>query len=199
MLRSFRVSPPRKSRVPIKLILVVVFVGAAIALFASGLHRDIDPEQVRQWLTHSGPWGPIVFLLAFALLQPLGVASHLFILSAAAVWHPAFAFGLSWLGAIGGGCTAFFFARYVGRGWVQDRMPKRLQGYDDRLETRGFRTVLGLRLLLFTFGPLQLMLGVSRVRFGAFVAGTAIGIAPMVAFETFVGGSIIGWVTSAVG
>lgn len=192
--------PPRdKPRVPIKLVLLVLFVGAAIALFASGLHRDIDPEQVRVWLTHSGPLGPLVFLLAFSLLQPLGVASHLFILSAAAVWSPPLAFGLSWLGAIGGGCTAFFFARYVGRGWVQDRMPERLKGYDERLESRGFRTVLGLRLLLFTFGPLQLMLGVSRVRFREFVAGTALGIVPMVAFETFVGGSIIGWLTSAVG
>lgn len=168
------------------------------ALLGSGLHREIEPDVARAWLTESGPWGPLLFLAAFALLQPMGVASHLFILSAALVWDPPVAFMLSWLGTTAGGCSAFFFSRYVGREFFQKRMPTRLQRYDERLQTHRFRTVLGLRLALFTFGPMQMMLGISRVRFGPFLAGTALGVIPVVAFETFVGGGLIEWAWDAV-
>ena len=64
---------------------------------------------------------------------------------------------------------------------------------DGKLATHGFRTVLVMRLLLFTFGPMQLMLGVSKVRFGSYLAASALGMLPMIALESFVGASVIGW------
>lgn len=167
-----------------RIALALLYVGLIVAVFA----LDIDPAQARDALRDSGPWGPIGFVVAFAALQPLGVASHAFILAAALVWSPWLALPLSWTGAVLAGCVAFGFARTVGRDWVQARLPRRLRGYDERLATRGFRTVLVLRLLLFTFGPMQLMLGVSRVRFAPFLLGSVIGLLPWIALETIAGG-----------
>jgi uncharacterized membrane protein YdjX (TVP38/TMEM64 family) len=53
--------------------------------------------------------------------------------------------------------------------------------------------VLAMRLLLFTFGPMQLMFGVSRVRFVPFVLASAIGLLPMIAIESFVGAGVVDW------
>lgn len=112
------------------------------------------------------------------------------------MWAPQWAAALSWLGVMLAGCVAFGVARWMGRGWVQARLPARLRQWDDRLAAHGFRTVLVMRLLFFTFGPMQLMLGVSQVRFGAFLLGSAIGLAPVVVVESFVGGNLARWLFS---
>jgi len=180
-------SVPSPSRA--RLLLALVYVALVVALVV----LDVDLAEGQAWLRQAGAWGLLAFVAAFALLQPLGLAAHVFIVAAALVWTPWVALLASWSGAVLAGCVAFGFARYVGRQWVQDRLPPRLRKWDEQLAERGFRTVLTMRLLLFTFGPMQLMFGVSRVGFGAFVAGSALGLLPMIAAETWVGGSIVAW------
>lgn len=164
-----------------------------LALIIALLVLDIDPTEGRAWLLESGAWGFLAYVAAFSLLQPVGLASHLFVVTAALVWDPWVALALSWLGALGAGSVAFGFARYVGREWVQRRMPPRLRRWDERLAERGFRTVLVMRLLLFTFGPMQLLFGVSRVRYAPFLVASAVGLVPMLAAETWLGGSVVAW------
>lgn len=178
---------PASSRARLLLLLVyAALVGLLLVL-------DIDVVAGQAWLRAAGVWGVLAFVVAFALLQPLGVAAHVFIVMAAVIWPPWVALGASWSGAVVAGCVAFAFARTVGRQWVQQRLPPRLRVWDERLAQRGFRTVLTMRLLLFTFGPMQLMFGVSRVGFWAFVAGSALGLLPMIAAETWLGGSVVQW------
>lgn len=172
-----------------RLLLGLVYVALAVALVT----LDVDVEEGQAWLRHAGAWGIVAFVVAFAVLQPLGVAAHVFIVAAALVWTPWVALLASWSGAVLAGCVAFGFARYVGREWVQARLPPKLRVWDLRLAERGFRTVLTMRLLLFTFGPMQLMFGVSRVRFATFVLASALGLLPMIAAETWVGGSVVQW------
>ncbi|MBX7084688.1 MAG: VTT domain-containing protein [Nannocystaceae bacterium] len=183
--------PPRWPRVAVGLALLAA-VAAVLWWGAAGL----SASAVRQQLLDSGPWGPVLFVAAFAALQPFGVSAHVFIVAAALVWAPQWAAALSWLGVMLAGCVAFGVARWMGRGWVQARLPARLRQWDDRLAAHGFRTVLVMRLLFFTFGPMQLMLGVSQVRFGAFLLGSAIGLAPVVVVESFVGGNLARWLFS---
>jgi uncharacterized membrane protein YdjX (TVP38/TMEM64 family) len=169
----------------------LLFLIAVLVVLFGGFAEGADATQIRQWLLDLGWWGPLVFLVAFALLQPVGVAAHVFILAAALVWPPFIALPLSLGGAVAAGCVAFGFARFVGFDWVQARLPDKVKGYDEALIIRGFRTVLVLRLTMFTFGPMQLMLGVSKVRFGPYVAGTALGLLPLIAVETFAGASLV--------
>jgi uncharacterized membrane protein YdjX (TVP38/TMEM64 family) len=181
----------RPGRRILRFVLGFAFLGLVLVVLFGGFHENLDADRVRAWLLASGVWGPILFLVAFALLQPVGVSAHVFILAASFVWPPAVALGLSWTGTVAAGCVAFAFARFVGHQWVQRRLPRRLHGYDEALATHGFRTVLLLRLMFFTFGPMQLMLGVSKVRFGPFVLGTALGVLPMITAETLLGANIV--------
>lgn len=169
----------------------VLVLAAVIGLLVSGVLEGLSPEGVRARLLESGAWGPALFVIAFALLQPFGFAAHVFIIGASLVWPPVLAFVLSWTGAVLAGCVAFAFARGMGRQWVQQRLPERLAAYDERLAQHGLRTVLLMRLTLFTFGPMQLMFGVSRVRFVPFLLGSAIGLVPMIALESWLGGNVL--------
>ena len=174
----------------------LAILAVAVALLLSNVHDSLSPESVRQRLLDLGPWGSVLFVLTFAALQPFGVSAHVFIIAASLVWSPGFGALLSWIGALAASCVAFAFARYMGRGWVQARLPDRMRRWDDRLARDGFRTVLVLRVLFFTFGPMQLMLGVSRVRFVPFLAASGLGLAPMIVLESYVGANIVSWAIS---
>ncbi len=168
----------------------MVVIGVLSWFYASGTYAAIDPEEMRAWLQDAGAWGGLVFVLAYCVLQPLGVRSVFFLLSAPMVWQPLTAFVLSWAGTLAASLAAFGFARFVGRSWVQRRLPPGIRRLDDRLATRGLRTVLLLRLLFYTAPTLQFALGVSRVRAGAFLTGTLLGVVPFTALMTLLGARI---------
>ena len=182
----------RRHRI-IRFAIGLALLGAVIGVLVSGVAEGISPESIRAMLLDSHPWGPILFVLAFALLQPFGFAAHVFIIGASLVWPAPVSAALSWGGAVGAGCVAFLFARYMGRDWVQKRLPDKLAKYDERLAEHGLRTVLIMRLMLFTFGPMQFMFGVSRVRFAPFLLGSMIGLIPMICVETWLGANVVDW------
>ncbi|MGB5414360.1 MAG: hypothetical protein WBN01_06940, partial [Polyangiales bacterium] len=83
-------------RVRPALLLVVICIG--VWLYASGTYASIDPAGMRAWLQQAGAWGGVLFISAHCILQPLGVRSLFFLLTAPLVWDPATAFALSWAG-----------------------------------------------------------------------------------------------------
>ncbi len=87
----------------------------------------------------------------------------------------------------------FAFARYLGRDWVEDRMPERLRKWDDRLSNSGLPIVILFRLVLFLNPASHWALGLSRVPLSTAIAGTAIGFAPGIAVYTFFGAEIVEW------
>ncbi len=115
------------------------------------------------WFQKAGPWGGVLFVGAYACLQPFGVNGLVFLLSAPLIWTPTEAFLLNWAGTIGTGLFSFLVARFVARDWIQQRLP-RIRRFDERLQTNGFRTVFLLRLIFYTTPTVQWALGVSRGR-----------------------------------
>jgi uncharacterized membrane protein YdjX (TVP38/TMEM64 family) len=171
-------------------------IGVGVWLYASGTDAATDPAEMRAWLQQAGAWGGVLFISAYCVLQPLGVRSLFFLLTAPLVWEPATAFALSWTGTVAASVAAFAFARFVARGWVQRRLPPGIRRLDDRLASRGLRTVLLLRLFFYTAPTLQFALGVSRVKLGPFLAGTLLGIVPFTALMTLLGVQINAWLAA---
>ena len=177
---------------------VALLMAAGLALAAAqllGLFDLLwDGERLSELLLGLGGWGYLLYVLSFALLEPFFVPGVLFVVPAALVWEPRVAFSLSLLGSIGAGAIGFGFARFLARDWVSRRIPQRLHRWDERLERRGLQTVILVRLLLFLMPPAHWALGISRVRFGPFLAGTAIGFIPGIAALTYLGESLGGWI-----
>jgi uncharacterized membrane protein YdjX (TVP38/TMEM64 family) len=183
---------PASRRWP-RVVVGLALLAAIAAVLLSGEPGALSPAILKTRLLAAGPWGPVAFVVAYAALQPFGFSSHAFIVAASLVWSPESGIALSWLGTLAASSVAFGFARWMGQEWVQRRLPPRLRRWDDALATRGFRTVLVMRLLLFTFGPMQLMLGVSAVRFVPFLAATALGVLPLIVVESYAGAGLVAW------
>ncbi|MGB8330042.1 MAG: VTT domain-containing protein, partial [Polyangiales bacterium] len=161
----------------LKIAFAAIVSGVIAWVYASGAYQELDPALMRVWFREAGAWGAVIFVLAYACLQPFGVNGLLFLLSAPLIWGPIEAFLLNWVGTVGTGLFSFAGARFVARDWVQQRLPRRIRRFDDRLYTHGFRTVLLLRLIFYTAPTVQWALGVSRVSFSPFLVATVLGVA----------------------
>lgn len=178
-----------------RLILLIVIAGIAALGYFGGLFQYLAPDRLRELLAETGAWGPALVVVMFTLLEPFGTPGAIFILAAATLWPFWLAFIVNWLGATGAGMLGFTFARYVGRDWVESRMPQRLRKWDDRLSENGVPIVILFRLVFFLNPASHWALGLSRVPFWTAVVGTAIGFAPAIALWTYFGAEILEWFT----
>jgi uncharacterized membrane protein YdjX (TVP38/TMEM64 family) len=75
-----------------------------------------------------------------------------------------------------GASVAFFIGRTLGREFAASLIGDKLAKYDDAIERNGFATVLYLRLVYFPFTAMNFGMGLTKVHFGDYFFGTALGI-----------------------
>ena len=166
----------------LRLGMVVGVVGAIGGLVWLGAFEPLrDADQMEEWLETAGVWGRLVYVLGFLALQPLSLPGALLIVPATFVWPSWQVFLLSWVGGILASTVAFSIARWLGRDWVEARLPDHFRKWDARLADHGLGATIALRLLTGYAPPADWVLGVSSVTFSQFLIGTAIGLIPTTA------------------
>lgn len=105
-----------------------------------------------------------------------------------------FLFGSLWgtvlvnLGATSGTTLAFLTARYLLRGWVEQKFGRKLGPIQEGFAKNAFSYLVTLRLVpLFPFFLVNLVSGLTRVRLGTYVIATALGIIPGSFVYTYAG------------
>jgi uncharacterized membrane protein YdjX (TVP38/TMEM64 family) len=174
------------------IVLSLILALAALGYFG-GLFQYLAPDRMRALLIGAGGWGPVVVVVLFTLLEPFGTPGPFFLLVSATLWPFWLALMVNWLGALGAGIFGFTFARYLGRDWVEARMPDRLRRWDDRLSNNGLPIVILFRMVFFLNPASHWALGLSRVPLSTAILGTAIGYAPWVVLWTYFGAEILDW------
>jgi uncharacterized membrane protein YdjX (TVP38/TMEM64 family) len=170
----------------------IALVAAAAALHFGGVtERLAHPQQLREMILETGPWGYVVFLGLFTFVAPLGLPGFVFIVAASLIWPLPVALGLSLLGGVASGIFGFSFSRYIARDWVARHLPARFHRFDAQLAERGLRAVILVYLVFFLAPPTHWVLGLSHVRFLPFLAGCALGILPGTLALTYLGGNLV--------
>lgn len=158
----------------------LVVVLAVVALLAGAhrlgiIQRFSDPAGIVQALLELHAWGYVVFILAYAALQPFGVPGTVFVMAAPLIWPWPVAFVLSMVGTMAASVIGFSFARFVARDAVTKLVPERFRKYERALDERAFATVFVLRLVFWMPQVLHTFFGVSRVRFWTHFWGSLFG------------------------
>jgi uncharacterized membrane protein YdjX (TVP38/TMEM64 family) len=96
-------------------------------------------------------------------------------------------------GAVGAAVVGFVAARYFGRDILEKYLPARARRYDERLAERAFQAVFVVRILFFIAPWSHWMLGLSRVRFLPYLAGTILGLLPGMLAATYAGTEGLDW------
>lgn len=170
----------------------MVAVGLLVGSWQLGLFSILsEPERVRADLLALGAWGYVIFLLAFAILQPVGLPGIAFVIAAAYVWPRPIAYGLSLTGSMAASALGFAFSRFVAKDWVSARLPPRLRQYDHWIERRGLFATAVLRAVFLMHPVLHGVFGVSRIRFSTYMLGCLLGYIPALAVVTWASGSLV--------
>jgi len=188
----------KKSIKRLRLAVPVVVIAVLIGLAISGAFDAIDSDRIKDWIIASGLWGPAVFIILLAGLQPLYVSVYLFLFAAVAIWGPWTALPICWVGIQGACLWPYLVTRYLVAGdeVLAERVPERARPYLERIREQGLRAVIVSRLVFYTSTPVQWCYGLTPVKTKDFVLGTGLGTIPTTALTLFVGEAAIAWWSS---
>ena len=170
---------PRKktSKAVVKAIVFVVFLIVAIILIRfTSVKTYLTADALGSFLETAGLWAPILYMVIYAVGVCLFLPGTLLTGLGAAIFGAYWGFLYVWIGAMMGASAAFFIGRTLGREFAASLIGEKLKKYDDAIERNGFATVLYLRLVYFPFTPMNFGMGLTKVRFRDYVAGTGLGI-----------------------
>ena len=171
------IKPKKNSKATIKAIILVAFIIGAIFLIRfTPVKNYLTAEALRRFLETAGLWAPLVYIVIYVVGVCLFLPGTLLTGLGAAIFGAYRGFVYVWIGAMIGASAAFFIGRTLGREFAASLIGDRLKKYDDAIERNGFATVLYLRLVYFPFTPMNFGMGLTKVRFRDYVAGTGLGI-----------------------
>ncbi len=177
-------SPSSLSRASVLRLLLAGLVAVGVGwAWATGRLAMVNPAFVRGLVQDAGAWGPAVFLASFALLQPVGVSAHLFIVAAGLLWAPLPALLLSQVGLLAGAMISYGGGRAMAPDDLRARLPARAAALEERLQSGGLKAVVLARLVFFSFFPVSALMGALRLPWSTYLLGTWLGCLPVLVGE----------------
>ena len=166
-----------RKKVILKALVLMAFIVLAICLIRfTPIRNYLTAKALGGFLDTLGFWAPFVYLLVYAVGVCLFLPGTLLTGLGAAIFGPYWGFIYVWIGAMAGASAAFIIGRTLGREFAASLIGNKLKRYDDAIERNGFATVLYLRLVYFPFTPMNFGMGLTKVRFWDYFAGTGLGI-----------------------
>jgi len=169
--------PKNKSKAAMKAIIFAAFIiGAVFLIRYTPIKNYLTAEELSSFLEAVGLWAPLIYIVIYAVGVCLFLPGTLLTGLGAAIFGSYWGFLYVWIGAMIGSSAAFFIGRTLGRDFAASLIGDKLKKYDDAIERNGFATVLYLRLVYFPFTPMNFGMGLTKVRFWDYFAGTGLGI-----------------------
>ena len=171
---------PAAARRSIPLTRIALLVVALAVLVFLGRQAGSYIPQFAQWVNGLGVWGPIVFILGYAVAAVAFVPGSLLTLAAGAIFGLAQGVVYVFIAAVLGSSAAFLVSRYLARRAIERRLANnpRFAAIDRAVGAQGRKIVFLLRLSpVFPFNLLNYGLGLTKVSFGDYVAAS-VGMLP---------------------
>ena len=169
--------------------IIIILLAALGFLFkAYDFDKIIDEDWIDVYVVNSGLKGKFIFVFAATLLVIVGFPRQIISFLA------GYAFGLNsgtllaLLACVIGCSAAFFFARLIGREWINTKFPRRLSEADQFFSANTFITTLFIRFMpVGSNFVTNLVAGVSGVRAISFIGGSTVGYIPQTVIFSLLG------------
>jgi len=173
-----RAAPTPRKSIPLARIALITI--ALLALVVLGRQAGSYIPQFAQWVNGLGVWGPIVFILGYAVAAVAFVPGSLLTLAAGAIFGLARGVVYVFIAAVLGSSAAFLVSRYLARRAIERRLANhpRFAAIDRAVGAQGRKIVFLLRLSpVFPFNLLNYGLGLTKVSFADYAAAS-VGMLP---------------------
>jgi uncharacterized membrane protein YdjX (TVP38/TMEM64 family) len=150
-----------------------------------------DPKLVKSEVLQWGIWGPIVFMLLYAIgpsfLVPGAVMTIAGGLAFGTLWGSVY----SLLGADVGAIVAFGAGRWLGKSFVERIVGERFHEVLRKIARHGFQIIFYLRMVpVIPYNALNLLAGASPIRFRDYFWASMIGMIPGTILFAFLGDAL---------
>jgi phospholipase D1/2 len=174
-------------RIATGVLLLAAVIAGIVAWRLTPLAQLADPAVVTGWRdrVRDLPAAPLAVVAVFVAAGFVGTPSTLLIGATTLLFGPLAGACYAWLAMLASGSVIFAIARGAARGsvdrWLAARAGSRFDTFGRSLERRGLVAVALMRLTPLPFTLQNVLAGALRIRYADFVAGTAIGILPVIA------------------
>ncbi len=168
----------------------VVMLAAGWGWIRSGLEFREVPELLDAWLSQFGLLRAALIYVVLYTLRPLVLfPATLLTVASGMLFGPWLGILFTIIGENASANFAFRIARWLGRGWVDDREAGRIRAWDSRIRDNAITSVLLMRLLYFPFDAVNYGCGLTSMRQRDFFIGTLLGIMPALVSFVLLGGA----------
>jgi uncharacterized membrane protein YdjX (TVP38/TMEM64 family) len=175
----------------LKVVVVTIIAGGSLWLLLAHSEWFEDPKQVKLEVLAWGAWGPLVYMMLYAVgpsfLVPGAVMTIAGGLAFGALWGSVY----SLLGADAGALIAFTAGRFLGRSFVERLVGARFEKLLAKIGRHGFQIIFYLRLVpLIPYNALNLLAGASPITFRDYFWASMIGMVPGTILFAFLGNAL---------
>nr|MCW1960033.1 TVP38/TMEM64 family protein [Mycobacterium sp.] len=152
--------------------------------------------QLRDWATSLGPWFPLAFLAAHAVVTVLPFPRTAFTLAAGLLFGPLLGIAIAVTASTISAIAALYLVRAFG--WQVGKLFSHptVDALDAQLRERGWRAVLSLRLIpAVPFSVLNYAVAASAVRVVPYLLATVAGLVPGTAAVVVLGDAMTGHIS----
>ncbi|HZC45617.1 MAG TPA: TVP38/TMEM64 family protein, partial [Candidatus Acidoferrum sp.] len=175
----------------IKLAIIAILVVGCAWLLIEDSRWFTDPTLVKSEVVRWGAWGPVIYMLAYAvgpsILVPGAVMTIAGGLAFGAWWGSVY----SLIGGDIGAVVAFAAGRFLGKSFVERIVGERFRSMLHRIAKHGFQIILYLRFVpIIPYNALNLLAGASPITFHDYFWATMIGMVPGTILYAFLGDAL---------
>ncbi|UIJ37693.1 VTT domain-containing protein [Desulfobaculum bizertense] len=161
------------------IVMLAVLAGIGVLFQAFDLGNALDESWIDSHIRNHGLYGITLFVGAGALFTAVGLPRQIISFLSGYAYGFVAGTALGTLATTIGCALAFFYSRFFGRSFVNRRFGKRIQKVDSFLTNNTISTALVIRFMPVGSNILtNLLAGVTGVKSGPFLLGSAIGFIP---------------------
>ncbi len=177
------------------LALVALLAGGMLLLRLTPLSTRLTREELVALFERLGDpsWSPLAFLGLYLVIAPLGLPVSPFVLAGGAVFGRLAGTLLNFAGVYLGAALTFALARTLGRSFLIELAgERRIARAERRLARHGFWPLVQIRFVPIPSSVVNVAAALVGVRWPAFLASSALGLAPAVFVYTLFGATLLG-------
>lgn len=154
---------------------IVLVIAVVVGLLLAGKQATGAIQGFAEWVQGLGLWGPLVFILGYAVATVAFLPGSVLTLAAGAIFGLGWGTAWAFLGALLGSSGSFLVARYLARAKIEQKVAgnARFSAIDRAIARDGWKFVALLRLSpVLPFNLLNYALGLTRIGFWGYLAGS---------------------------
>lgn len=186
---QLRPAPRIPRRLLVRFLVLVLIVGTGFAVLRwSPLADSMNKDAILALFNRLRDtwWAPLLLILTYVVLCPLGVPATPMMIAGGVVWGVLWGSVYNIVGIFLGAASTYWLGRVLGREFVLHLFGKKLRRVERMVARRGgFWSLAGVRFVPLPFALVNYCAAFVGIRPGLFLSSTLVGLALTVPFFTY--------------